>query len=253
MRLHFHLIAMALAMALSIASCGGNTHTKTAAPDAPVTTQKAKGDSTVYGMACDGCTDSVLVFLGSTDGDPDTFDIIDARLQHRVMGKPRIGHNLALMLNPEDSSEATLVIDLNDLQGEWCYQATPKMRDLASLPKRVQRRMMASMPDSVKERLLVPKEFGFELKSSFAARPIGLTMGSATTEDQSPVEYPPVKVYSEWAIYNGKLLLTEERADPTGKGKPTMTSDTAVIKLLMPDTLVLAFPDGERGYYRKNK
>ena len=29
-----------------------------------------EGDSTLYGLACDGCTDSVLVFLSGKGGDP---------------------------------------------------------------------------------------------------------------------------------------------------------------------------------------
>lgn len=245
-----HIFLLSLA-SMAIAACGGKTQQDTAGGDSIAVQERVEGDSTLYGLACDGCTDSVVVLLGSAGGDPDTFDIIDARLQHQVFGKPRIGDRLALVVNPEDSAEALRIIDLDDLQGEWCYLATPKLRDIATLPKRVQRRMMANMPDSVRNQLLVPKEFGFQLKHSFAARPIGMTMGSTTTEDQSPVEYPPVKLYTEWRIFNGRLILTEERMDTTATGQHKSTNDTADIVMLMPDTLVLRFADGERGYYRK--
>ena len=210
-----------------------------------------KGDSTLYGLACDGCTDSVIVFLRNSGGDPDTFDIIDARQAHRVYGKPRIGDRLAVLLDPEDSLEAHTVIDLDDLQGKWCYLASPKMRDFASMPRRLQRRMIANLPDSVKEKLLVPKEFGFQLRRAYTAWPIGEFQHSTTTEDQSPVEYPPFKRYSEWRIFNGRLILTEEEHGLMGKGKPKKVNDTADIVMLGPDTLVLKFKDHVKGYYRK--
>lgn len=252
MKFHFTYILLAVSVAFSVMACGGKTQEGKAETDSIDVQTRVKGDSTIYGLACDGCTDSVIVFLNSAGGDPDTFDIIDARMQHQIFGKPHIGDRLAMMVNLEDSGEAIRVIDLDNLQGEWCYMAVPKMRDIASLPKRVQRRMMANMPDSVKERLLVPREFGFQLKRSFTARPIGMMVGnSTTTEDQSPVEYPPVKMYTEWRIFNGRLILTEEKMDIAGKGKSVKQNDTADIVMLMPDTLVLRFPDGDRGYYRK--
>lgn len=251
MRFHASYIALAFLTALSMLSCGGNAGGTDKNSDSIDVVTRVAGDSTIYGLACDGCTDSVVVFLNSAGGDPDTFDIIDARMQHQIFGKPRIGDRLALMINPEDSGEAVRVIDIDDLQGSWCYLATPKMRDIATLPKRVQRRMMANMPDSLKQQLLVPREFGFQLKRSWTARPIGFTMGSTTTEDQSPVEYPPVKLYTEWRIYNGRLILTQETLEGMDSGKSVKENDTADIVMLMPDTLVLRFADGERGYYRK--
>ena len=144
-----------------------------------------------------------------------------------------------------------MVIDLDDLQGKWCYIAKPKMRDFASMPPRLQRRMMANMPDSVKERLLVPKEFGFQLRRGRTARPIGEFQHSNTTDDLSPVEYPPFKMYTEWHIFNGRLILTEERMALNGKADRQVTNDTASILLLTKDTLVLKFKDEVKGYYRK--
>lgn len=211
-----------------------------------------KGDSTLYGLACDGCTDSVIVFLRNSGGDPDTFDIINARQNRQVLGRPRIGDRLAVMLTPEDTTEARMVIDMDDLQGKWCYIAIPKMRDFASMPKRLQHRMMTNMPDSMKDKLLVPKEFGFQLRRSFVAQPIGMVYRSNTTDDQSPVEYPPLKMYSEWRIFNGHLILTEEKHAIPGKSKAQKLNDTADIIMLRPDTLVLRFKDGEKGYFKKN-
>lgn len=210
-----------------------------------------KGDSTLYGLACDGCTDSVVVFLRNSGGDPDTFNIIDARQDHRVYGHPRIGDRLALLVDAKDSTQAWIVIDLDDLQGKWCYQAMPKMRDFASMSPRLQRRMMANMPDSIKETFMVPKEFGFQIRRGNTARPIGFFQRSNTTDDMSPVEYPPFKRYTEWHIFNGNLILTEEQMPMPGQRAPKSVSDTAKIMMLGKDTLVLKIKDEVKGYYRQ--
>ena len=204
--------------------------------------KKAKGDSTIYGLACDGCTDSVVVFLPYEGGNPVTYEIIDARRLGKVFGRPKIGDRLALMINPNDREEATLVINLDDLKGAWCNKFMPKFRNIENMPRRMQRRMMADMPDSIKEKFLVPKEFGFEIKGTSTVSFIGPHKMVETTDDMSPVEYPVQKRYNEWRIYNGHLLLTTKKHG----------IDTADIVLLRPDTLVLRFKDKEQGYYRKN-
>lgn len=204
--------------------------------------KKAKGDSTLYGLACDGCTDSVVVFLPYEGGDPVTYEIIDARRLGKVFGRPKIGDRLALIVNPEDKEEALLVINIDELKGAWCNTFMPKFRDLAKMPRRLQRRMMADMPDSIKQKFLVPKELGFELKGTNTITPIGMRMRAETTDEMSPVEYPKQKRYREWRIYNGHLLLATKKHG----------IDTADIVLLRPDTLVLRFKDKEQGYYRKN-
>ena len=167
---------------------------------------KEKGDSTLYGLACDGCTDSVVVFLPYEGGDPVRYEIIDARHNGRVYGRPKIGDRLAININPMDKDEALQVIDLEDLKGSWCNTFMPKFRDLDKMPKRLQRRMMTDMPDSIKQKFLVPKEFGFEIKGTNTVLPIGMIMRVETSDDMSPVEYPKQKIYKEWRIYNGQLL-----------------------------------------------
>ncbi|WP_254555025.1 hypothetical protein, partial [Salmonella enterica] len=92
----------------------------------------------------------------------------------------KIGDRLALMINPADKDEATLVINLDDLQGSWCNTFMPKFRDLDKMPPRLQRRIMTDMPDSVRQKLLVPKEFGFEIKGSNTVSPIGLRQMAQT-------------------------------------------------------------------------
>ena len=88
------------------------------AEDAISLQKNQPGDSALYGLACDGCTDSVLVFLPYSGGDPDTFDIITAFQQHRIYGRPRIGDELAVIVNPEDRDEALSVVNMEMLKGE---------------------------------------------------------------------------------------------------------------------------------------
>lgn len=58
------------------------------------------GDSTLYGLVCDGCTDSILILLPFSGGDPDTFDIINAFHDRKIYGRPQTGDELAVILNP---------------------------------------------------------------------------------------------------------------------------------------------------------
>ena len=79
--------------------------------------KNAPGDSTRYGLACDGSTDSILVFLPYGATRLDTFDIINAFQNHQIYGRPYIGDELAVIVNPKDSAEALKVINLETLRG----------------------------------------------------------------------------------------------------------------------------------------
>lgn len=213
--------------------------------------QNEPGDSTVYGLACDGCTDSILVLLPVSGADPDTFDIIRAHQQHLIYGRPQVGDELALILNPEDKAEALMVIDIEELKGQWCYQVMPTFRNLESMPQRMQRRMMAQMPDSVKAKLLVPREYSIRLKRGNVAQSYGFAR-HRSADEMSPVEYPKMKRYAGWKLFNGRLILvtdTTRLSDNNKQKKPDY--DTADIQLLRHDSLVLRFKDHEQSYYRK--
>ena len=47
---------------------------------------KINGDKTLYGLACDGCSDSAIVFLPNDGGDPLHFNIVNARKNNKVFG-----------------------------------------------------------------------------------------------------------------------------------------------------------------------
>ena len=73
MRLILSYIAITFMAALSV-SCGNSSNEleKAEAIDKSV---KEKGDKMIYGLTCDGCTDSTIVFLPNEGGDPVTYNI----------------------------------------------------------------------------------------------------------------------------------------------------------------------------------
>lgn len=242
----FALIGMA---AVLTTGCGSRQQ-ETNVEDMAISTHKnVPGDSALYGLACDGCTDSMLVVLPLAGGDPDTFDIINARLQRQIYGIPHIGDQLAVIINPVDSDEALTVINLEALKGDWCYQVTPTLRHPEQMSSRIQRRLRNLIPDSVLQEQMKPKEYHLRLKRDQTAMAYGGPR-QRTTDNMGPVEFPPVKHYTQWHLFNGRLIL---KAD-TIKGFTTQKepeTDTVAIRLLMKDSLVLEFPDHTQAYYRK--
>ena len=224
-------------------------------PQKEVTAQEAvadNDDTTVYGLACDGCTDTIIVVLRNIEGNPDTFNILEASRQRQIFGRPNIGDQLALVRNAEDSTVADLVIDLEELKATWCYEAKPTLRKRADISEQEVQRMLANMPAEEKEKMMTPREYGFQIKGDNEMMPVGLAYRAQTSDDESPFEYPPLKRYRQWRLNNGRLILTETQRDSLGNTHP-VSSDTAELVLLAPDTLILRFADGERGYYRRTE
>jgi hypothetical protein len=243
------LFSMILVALLTTACSSGN------APSTPEITayneeQPLPGDSTVYGLACEGCTDSLLVFLPFTGGDPDTIDILNARVQRRVFGRPEIGDMVAVVLSANNKSEADIVINIDRLKGEWCYMVKPHLRPRAGASADSIVQLPPDFPDSLRQKWFQPREYGVEIRRDYTARPIGIQRSNADRQN-GPVIYPEVKRYREWRIYNGHLLLSEARRDTLGNQQITNT-DTADIVFMRHDTLLLRFSDHEQGYYRKN-
>ena len=241
---------MALALVASVA-CTGDKKGAAEPPHAQ-NLVTLKGDSTVYGLVCEGCTDSVLVLLPSDVSDPVKYDIIDAMQSHQVFGKMRIGDRVAIVIDPTDRKVANIVINLDDLKGTWTYVVMPQLRDFATMSKRMQRRMMQNMPDSVKQTFLVPREYGFTLQRNNSATPVGFVQQGNALEDESPVVYPSVPMYMEWHIWNGKLLLVRNVGHGGLSGhvrQQDVRIDTASFVMLTPDTLVLRFNDHVQGYH----
>lgn len=244
------IIAAILAL---VSGCGSKEEQK---PEKNVgLSTSIKGDSTLYGLACDGCTDSVLVFLSGKGGDPVTYDIIEARKRQRIIGHPSVGDWVCLIVNGKDKKKADLVIDLDQLKGEWVNLEKPIKRESAAMGSMpvIDKEAMAEI-DSMLEEQMKPVEIGFALKRSYTAQPIGNQYSRNQSKD-SPVIYPTPKRYSEWHIYNGKLVLTERSRslDSLQAAKEKPNSDTVDILFMVKDTLRIRYKDGtEKGYYRKN-
>lgn len=233
--------------AVAVMACSGHKAENTEEPKSEPMIE-LKGDSTVYGLVCDGCTDSVLVMLPADMSDPVKYDIIDAFQAHNVFGKMRIGDRVAILLDPTDRQVVQQVVNLDDLKGTWSYEVMPQFRDFASMSKRMQRRMMQNMPDSVKRTFLVPRQYGFTLKRENIATPVGLMPHENALDDESPVVYPEVPFYTEWHLWNGKLLLVRHEHMGPNPSKDHVRIDTAKILMLRPDTLVLQFAGHVQGY-----
>jgi hypothetical protein len=239
-----------LLVALLLVSACVNKASKTA--DSAMVYSEEKnlpGDSTCYGLACEGCTDSIIVLLPLSGGDPDTIDILNARINRKVFGRPKIGDQLAVIFDTIGTNVARLVVNIDELQNQWCYQVQPRLRrrfgDTASVQQ-----LPPNLPDSLRRRWLQPREYGFDLRRDHQARPIGVVR--LREAEQGPVEYPPLKRYQQWRLFNGRLLLSEISRDTTGRQQVTNT-DTADLVLLRRDTLILRFANHEQSYYRKQE
>ncbi|MBR0525278.1 MAG: hypothetical protein IJJ98_01115 [Prevotella sp.] len=216
--------------------------------------QLLEGDSTIYGLACEGCNDSVVILLPGDGSDPVTYNIIDAHRHNRVMGRLKVGDWIGLMRNPTDSTVADFVLNLDELKGTWCYVVMPKWRDATNMTPQAQAILEESMPDSVKKEFFVPREYGFSLKRQWTAQSVGYVRKSPL-EDQSPVVYPRLLYFTEWHILNCRLVMTsreyQKKDDSEEMELAGYRNDTCDVVFLSGDSLVLASDGESRGYYRR--
>jgi hypothetical protein len=238
--------------AVLLAIACGKKQEVTETTEEAIAPEQPTDDKMVYGLACDGSTDTILVLLRDIEGDPDTFDILDASRNQQVFGRAKIGDQIGVVLAADSSNVAAMVIDIDEMKGSWCYLVTPTLRKRADVSKEMEQEFLKKMPDSVMRRLLQPREFGFELKNDHQAQPIGIIRRGNTTDDRSMVEFLETKHYREWKFLNGRLILNETRRDSLGE-QQLVSSDTADLVMLRRDTLVLRFADKEQGYYRKEQ
>ena len=148
-------------------------------------------DTTIYGLACDGCNDTIVVFLTlDYDGsDPDTLNVLDATRQHMVFGDIRIGDKLAIVRNEQDSTKARMVVVIEDLMGEWCQQVLPTLRDRADMEGLTQKQKEEQLPDSIRELLNIPLEYTYVFKHDNILYTKGANRQN-TSDEILPVEYP---------------------------------------------------------------
>lgn len=222
---------------------------KNIAADSTLT--RLPGDSCIYGLACDGCNDTLLIVLTDVAADPDTFQVLTATEEHQVFGRPRIGDRLAVLPSSDDMWQAAVVVNLEQMKGTWCYEVRPQLRERAGITAEMRERLEQRMPDSVRRKLLAPREYGFRLESGNVVVPVG-NFREAEHSANSPVIYEKPPRYQQWHVLNGKLLLTEVRRDAPGQAATTKT-DTATFVALRRDTLVLSIGGKQTSYYRKEE
>lgn len=74
-------------------------------------------------------------------------------------------------------------------------------------------------------------------------------------DDDSPVEYPEVKLYEQWFSWNGRLILvSRKRQSPDVVGKADrrdMVFDTLDYVSLSEDSLILLSKERRYGFHRK--
>lgn len=249
------LFAVISAVLLTITACS-NKDKRGSDPMSGHTNDEMKmiGDKTVYGLACEGCNDSTILLLPNDGSDPIKYDIIDAHNKKRVLGNIHVGDWIGVVLNKQDKHVADEVVNLDELKGIWCYVVMPKMRNYENMSKKLQKRIMKNMPDSLKQTYLVPREYGFWLKRQWTAQSVGYVSSQSSLEDESPVVYPQLGYFTGWHIWNGKLVVVS--ATPVFNKNNTITTinprnDTCNIDYLGEDSLVLSDSDGARSYYRK--
>lgn len=256
-RLIYYIAAAAVAVAVvvyAVSSCVGSPKPK-GKKGHLTSSMLLKGDKTVYGLACEGCNDTVVVLLPNSGGDPVTYNILDATRRHGIKGDINIGDWIGVVLNTTDTTKADLVIDLDELKGIWCYIVMPKMRDFEHMSNRKQAQALAAMPDSVKQTYYIPREYGFWLKRQWQAQSVGYVQEKTSLENESPVVYPPLGYFTEWHIWNGYFVMTSGRLKLEKDGSygiGDLSYDTCSIDYLGNDSLVLTDRDGSRSYYRKN-
>ena len=238
------------AIALVAAGCGNEKKAPKDDNEPISTSVNAKGDKTVYGLACDGCSDSVIVLLPNAGGDPISYNIIEARRKGKVFGTPRIGDWLGVIVNEKDHKKAALVVDLDEVKGTWTYQVMPKLKDINKLTRKEVRNILANMDDSIKETYMIPREYGFTLSRQSQAMSVGQLHQASDYDDESPVEYPELKQYSEWHAYNGKLILIQGTNSLVTAKKEKVVRDTFEFVYLKDDSLVLSYKGAITSYHR---
>lgn len=243
------IFGVVVAVILVLTSCGGKD-AGTGDKSAIDVSAKLVGDKMIYGLACDGCNDSIIVFLPNEGGDPVIYNIVDAMKNKQVFGAPDIGDWLGLMVNPDDSTVVDMVIDLDQLKGTWTYQVMPTLRENTV---KSEKEIISELTDSMRVHLFIPREYGFTLKRHHRASPVGMVYRTNSLADDGLVEYPPVPHYSEWHTWNGMLILTCDTLDNDKKPLPKsqIQRDTMSFVMMEGDTLALRLGDKVIGFHRQ--
>ena len=217
--------------------------------------EKAKGDSAIYGLASVGCSDSVLMLLPKSCENPQHIDILDAMRNHRVFGLPKVGDEMCVILSKDGDWKADMVLNISELFGSWVYNVLPVPKEYKPADGEVVTKATLALRDSMLRTYMIPREYGFTLSRQNSVSMIGSRHRQGVLDIESPVEYPRPKRYSEWHVWNGKLVLTQVdvniKNDSIINTNKILRSDTAEVVLLWKDSLQLRFGDHLQCYSRK--
>ena len=83
-------------------ACGHKKQDTNAAMLKAMAQSRLEGDRSVYGLACEGCTDSVVVLLPEGGGDPVKYNVIEATRRRKVLGKLKTGDWICVVPNAKD-------------------------------------------------------------------------------------------------------------------------------------------------------
>ena len=254
------LLFASIFMMMAMLSCNKNKQENSNIITQADASSFIKGDSMIYGLACDGTSDSTIIVYPFDGGDPVAYSCIDASQKHRIIGTPQIGDWVGLILDKEDKTIATMVVNLDQLKGTWTYPVMPTLKDFEHLSKRMQKRMqreaLENMPDSIKNLYFIPREYGFTLKRSHVAQAVGRIFSGSSIEDDSPVKYPEVKAYQQWFSWNGKLILVSTNRNRINIGEDKskemeFSFDTLSFISMTNDSLILEQNGVRYGFHRK--
>lgn len=201
---------------LILLSCTGNSVADKDELDFAIM-ENAPGDSTLYGLACEGCNDSVVVVLPYDLSNPQTYDITLAWKKHNIFGMPEVGDNIAVILCKDDSTKAEKVIVPDKLTGTWYYDIKPSMHKPAALTdaqfKLMKTKFENHLTDSVRNAMLKPLECELTFNSNKTINMTGMRQIKEMKEQSNMllIDYKHPIVYKDWTLWNGKILMTQQR------------------------------------------
>lgn len=244
------IIPLILTSLLTMACGGQQEKTDNEAQENDTVALVLEGDSTIYGLVCEGSTDTLLIFLSNdkVGEDPDTLNILNATRKRTIFGHLKTGDDVAVVRNGKDSTVADIVISMKNLRSTWCLQVLPTLHLHADMDGKTEKQMIDNLPDSIRQQLTVPREYVLGLGNDHSAYLRSAVTENRQQEEESVVAYPKMKHYGMWYLYNGKLLLTQVQLDTLGNVVP-IGIDTAQFVMMNRDTLILKFNDGTKHFY----
>ncbi len=261
------LYFVAVVAVVAMAACKGKNEASPIALLVDEDTVVVEEQGVIYGLACEGCTDSVVWLLPLDASNPIPYDIVNATRQHKILGRIRTGDDIIIVVNENDSTVADMVIDGRELKGTWCFTAMPTLRGADNMSRREQQALLDEIPDSIKEQYYRPIEYGFTLKRNNALSALSLSMQVDANAEDNPFVYAEAARYTAWHFVREHFVLSrtsvryviaekDSLAEPTDEEvlphfETTTVQDTTEIVYLSDDSLAIKFKDHTQGYYRK--